>query len=102
MREIPVLYPLCRWGGAYKKETCLWTPFDRTYRVCASKCHHFPDWPPTKGRGSHPFNTGGHSSKALKGPGEITHRNRIPARLLRYLLTHVTKGGWFLCLCSGY
>ena len=94
--------PLCRRGGAYKKETCIWNPVGRTHRVCACKCHHFPDGPPTKGRGSHPYTVGERSSKALKGPGEITHRNRFPARLLRHLLTHITKGGWFLDLYSGY
>ena len=40
--------------------------------------------------------------RALKGAGEVIHRNRIPGRLLRHLLTFVTKGTWFLDLCSGY
>ena len=84
-------------GVAYKKETCLWTPFDRTHLVCACKCHHFPDGPPaSEGRGSHPYTIAGHSPRVLKGPGEITHRNRIPGCLLKYLLTHAKKkdGSW--------
>ena len=36
---------LCRWGGAYKKETCLWHPFGRTHVRCANLCRHFPDAP---------------------------------------------------------
>ena len=96
--------PLCRWGGgAYKKETCLWTPFGRKHLVCEGLCHHFPHGLP-KGPANHPYTIAGHSSRALKGPGEITHRNRIPARLLRWLLTHTLLGErrWFLDLCSGY
>jgi hypothetical protein len=95
--------PLCRWGEAYQKETCLWTPFGRKHFVCAGRCHHFPHGPPT-GSVNHPYTIGGQTSRALRGPGEITHRNRIPARLLRWLLTNARLGKkrWFLDLCSGY
>ena len=64
-------------------------------------CHHFPNGPPT-GRIDHPYTIAGHSSRALRGQGEITHRNHIPARLLGYLLTNTGNRGWFLGLCSGY
>ena len=32
----------------------------------------------------------------------MIHRNRIPGRLLGYLLMFAKKGTWFLGLCSGY
>ena len=40
------------------------------------------------------------ADRALRGPGEITHRNRTPGRLLRHLLTHARRSGWFLDLCT--
>ena len=89
-------------GGVYRKATCLWHPFGRFQIRCAYKCHHFPNGRPRPGRVSHPYTIGGQTSRALKGADEKNHRNRIPVRLLRYLLTLTRKGTWFLDLCSGY
>ena len=94
--------PLCRWGGAYNKETCLWHPFGRSHIRCRGLCHHFPHAPPSTGRVNHPYAIGGETSRALKGADEVIHRNRIPGRLLRHLLKSAKKGTWFLDLCSGY
>ena len=58
--------------------------------------------PPTEGRGNHPFTIGGETSRALKGASEVIYSNRIPERLLRYLLIFLKKGTWFLDLCPGY
>ena len=96
------LTPLCRWGGAYKKETCLWHPFGRRHIQCLCHCHHFPDGPPPFGTRKHPYTIAGQAGTALKGPKEIAHRNRIPGRLLRHLLTYSKQTGWVLDLCSGY
>ena len=93
---------LCRWGGACKKETCLWHPFGRTHIRCCGLCHPFPHGPPTTGQANHPYTIGGEMSRALKGADEVIHRNRIPGRLLRHLLKSAKKGTWFLDLCSGY
>ena len=92
----------CRWGRAYKKETCLWHPFGRTHVWCARQWHHFPNGAPSKGRASHPYTIGGVIFRALKGAEEVIHRNRIPGRLLRYLLTFAKEGTCVLDLCSGY
>jgi hypothetical protein len=55
--------PLCRWGGAYMKETCLWHPFGRFHIECGRKCHHFPhQGAPHGGKAGqthHPWTIGG-------------------------------------------
>ena len=77
---------LCRWSGAYKKETCMWHPFGRSIIRRAYQCHHFPNDSSARGRDSHPYTIGGVASRALKGAGDVIHRNRIPGRLLKQLL----------------
>ena len=57
--------PLCRWGGTYKKETCLWHPLGRTHLVCACKCHHFPDGVPPVGERQHRYTIAGKTGTAL-------------------------------------
>ena len=62
--------------------------------------------PPKEGRSSHPYTIGGGTARTLKGADEVIHRklvrNRIPRRVLRYLLMFAREGTWFLDFCSGY
>jgi len=67
--------PLCRWGGAYKKDTCLWHPFGRFHIECGRKCHHFSR-PDASREGDdnqtrHPWSIGNEAYRKLSGPMEI-------------------------------